>query len=118
MKTNFILVDLRFGLTMFKLIKVKGNSLTPEYDQGDYVIVTTLSFVLRALKSGDIVVFNHPVYGTMIKRIQSIDPQTRELFVIGTHPQSTDSRTFGTIPQSWLFGKVLWHIPNPNRSKS
>jgi len=103
---------------MFKLIKVTGDSLTPEYNQGDYVIITNLSFVLRAFKPGEIVVFKHPVYGTMIKQIQSIDPQTGELFVVGTHPQSTDSRSFGTIPPSWLTGKVLWHIPNPNRPKS
>jgi nickel-type superoxide dismutase maturation protease len=103
---------------MFKLIKITGDSLTPEYNQGDYVIITILSLVLRALKSGDTVVFKHPVYGTMVKQVQSIDPQTGELFVVGTHPQSTDSRSFGVIPQSWLTGKVLWHISNPNRSKS
>ena len=98
---------------MFKLVKITGDSLTPEYKPGDYVITTTLSFILRALKTGDIVVFKHPVYGTMVKRIQSIDIHAGELFVIGAHPQSTDSRTFGPIPKSWLTGKVLWHIPAP-----
>ncbi len=98
---------------MLKLIKIKGNSLAPKYNEGDYVVTITLSFVLRALKSGDIVVFEHPVYGTMVKQIQSIDPRSGEIFVIGTHPQSTDSRHFGPIPQNWLKGKVLWHIPAP-----
>jgi nickel-type superoxide dismutase maturation protease len=101
---------------MLKLIKITGDSLTPKYHPGDYVIITTLSFVLRALQSGDTVVFKHPVYGTMVKQIQNIDPQTGELFVIGTHPQSTDSRSFGAIPQSWLTGKVLWHFPKPRRA--
>jgi nickel-type superoxide dismutase maturation protease len=95
---------------MLKLIKITGDSLTPEYNPGDYVITTALSFVLRALRSGDTVVFKHPVYGTMVKQVQSIDSKTGELFVIGTHPQSTDSRSFGAIPQSWLIGKVLWHF--------
>ena len=98
---------------MFKLVKITGDSLTPEYNPGDYVITTTLSFILRALKMGDLVVFKHPVYGTMVKRIQSIDNHAGELFVIGTHPQSTDSRSFGPISKSWLTGKVLWHIPKP-----
>jgi nickel-type superoxide dismutase maturation protease len=103
---------------MLKLIKITGNSLSPGYNPGDYAITTTLSFVLRALKTGDIVVFKHPVYGTMVKQIQSTDQQTGELFVVGTHSQSTDSRHFGPIPPNWLIGKVLWHIPNPNRPKS
>ena len=103
---------------MLKLIRITGNSLTPEYNEGDYVVVATLSFILRALKSGDTVVFKHPVYDTMIKQIQSMDLQTGELFVVGIHPQSTDSRHFGPIPQNWLIGKVLWHIPNPNKANS
>jgi len=113
--------DLRFDFKeqnsyssqMLKLIKITGNSLEPQINEGDYVVTTTLPFILRALKLGDIVVFKHPVYGTMVKQIESVDPKTGEIFVIGTHPQSTDSRHFGPIPQSWLTGKVFWHIPNP-----
>jgi phage repressor protein C with HTH and peptisase S24 domain len=96
---------------MLKLIKVTGNSLAPEYTDGDFLVTTHLSFVIRALESGDIVVFKHPVYGTMVKQIEGIDSQSGEIFVVGTHPESTDSRIFGPIPQSWLTGKVLWHIP-------
>ena len=115
--------DLRFDFKepnsyshqMLKLIKITGNSLEPKFNEGDYVVTTTLSFILRALKVGDVVVFKHSVYGTMVKQIQSIDPQAGEIFVIGTHPQSTDSRHFGSIPQSWLTGKVLWHIPKPGK---
>jgi len=98
---------------MLKLIKITGDSLTPKYNPGDYVVITTLAPILRRLQSGDIVIFEHPVYGTMVKQIQSIDPQTGELFVVGTHPQSTDSRHFGSISQNWLTGKVLWQISVP-----
>jgi nickel-type superoxide dismutase maturation protease len=98
---------------MFKFTKITGSSLTPEYNEGDYLVTTSISFVLRSLEPGDIVVFKHPVYGTMVKQIQQMDPQVGELFVVGTHPESTDSRHFGPIPQSWLIGKVLWHIPKP-----
>ena len=98
---------------MLKLIKITGNSLTPEYNDGDYLLITTFSFMLRSLKPDDIVVFEHPVYGTMVKQIQYIDPSAGEIFVVGTHPESTDSRHFGPIPQNWLRGKVLWQIPKP-----
>ncbi len=98
---------------MLKLTKITGNSLSPKYNEGDYLIITSIPFVLRSLEPGDIVVFKHPVYGTMVKQIQNINPQTEEIFVVGTHPESTDSRHFGPIPQIWLTGKVLWHIPKP-----
>jgi nickel-type superoxide dismutase maturation protease len=98
---------------MFKLIKIAGNSLEPRYNQGDYLIITNISFLMRRIRPGDIVVFKHPVYGTMVKQIQDVDPLSGELFVIGTHPESTDSRHFGPIPPGWLNGKVLWHIPYP-----
>jgi nickel-type superoxide dismutase maturation protease len=98
---------------MLKLIKITGDSMTPEYKQGDYLLTTSISFVLRSIKSGDIVVFRHPVYGTMVKQVQNVDHQTKEFFVIGTHTNSTDSRHFGPIPENWLTGKVLWHIAKP-----
>ena len=106
-------LHLNYDIGVFKLIKITGNSLSPEYNQGDYLIITTISLILRALKTGDIVVFKHPVYGTMVKQVQETDPQSREIFVVGTNPESTDSRQFGPIPESWLTGKVLWHIPKP-----
>jgi len=98
---------------MLKLIKITGSSLEPEYHEGDYLVTTSLPFILRLLKSGDIVVFKHPVHGTMVKQIQQIDPQAGEIFVVGTHPNSTDSRHFGPIPQTWLTGKILLHFPKP-----
>ena len=98
---------------MIKLIKITGSSLEPEYHHGDYLVTTTLSFFIRSLKPGNIVIFKHPVYGTMVKQVKNTYPHTGEIFVVGTHPNSTDSRDFGPIPQSWLTGKVLWHIPKP-----
>ena len=98
---------------MIKLIKITGSSLEPEYNHGDYLITTTISYILRSLRPGNSVIFKHPVYGTMVKQVKTANPDTGEIFVIGTHPNSTDSRHFGPIPQSWLTGKVLWHIPKP-----
>jgi nickel-type superoxide dismutase maturation protease len=94
---------------MFKLIKVTGNSLYPEYREGDYVMVITLPFF--SFKRGDTIVFRHPVYGEMIKNIDRVDSDTIQ--VIGTHPDSMDSRRFGPIDRKSVRGKVLWHIRKP-----
>jgi nickel-type superoxide dismutase maturation protease len=98
---------------MIKLIKITGSSLEPEYNHGDYLLTTKIPFILRSLRPGNIVIFKHPVYGTMVKQVKSINSDSGEIFVVGTHPNSTDSRHFGPIPQRWLTGKVLWHIPKP-----
>lgn len=94
---------------MIKFIKVTGDSLLPEYKEGDYVILITVSFF--SIRRGDTIVFQHPVYGMMIKHIDSIDSD--KIFVVGTHPLSTDSRQFGPIQRSDVVGKVIWHIKRP-----
>jgi nickel-type superoxide dismutase maturation protease len=94
---------------MFKFIKVTGSSLYPDYREGDYVMVITLPFF--SFKTGDAVVFRHPTYGTMIKKIDRIDPTG--IHVIGNHPDSVDSRRFGPLRREDLVGRVIWHIRNP-----
>ncbi len=98
---------------MLRIVKVTGESLSPEYKEGDYVVVTTIPFFFYSLKQGDKVVFRHPVYGTMVKRVEQVGSDGQEIFVIGSHPQSVDSRQFGPIPKAWVTGKVLWHVAKP-----
>jgi nickel-type superoxide dismutase maturation protease len=98
---------------MLRIIKVTGESLSPEVQEGDYVVITTVPFFFNALKQGDMIVFRHPVYGTMVKHVARVDPGSEEIFVVGSHPQSVDSRQFGSIPKKWITGKVLWQIAKP-----
>ncbi len=95
---------------MIQILKVTGVSLSPFFLEGDFVVVSKIPFVLRKIKTGDIVVFRHPVYGTMIKKVERISPDGEEVFVVGTHPESTDSRQFGPLQRRQLIGKVIWHI--------
>ena len=95
---------------MIQILKVTGESLSPFFLEGDFVVVSKIPFVLRKIKAGDVVVFRHPVYGTMIKKVEHISPDGEEIFVLGTHPESTDSRQFGPLRRRQLIGKVIWHI--------
>ncbi len=95
---------------MIQILKVTGESLSPFFLEGDFVVVSKIPFVLRKIKTGDIVVFRHPAYGTMIKKVEQISPDGEEIFVLGTHPESTDSRQFGPLRRRQLIGKVIWHI--------
>jgi len=95
---------------MIRLMRVTGQSLSPSFQEGDYVLIIKSPLCLRSLKRGDTIVFSHPIYGKLIKRLDSLSPDGDMLFVIGTHPESTDSRHFGPVPRTDLIGKVIWHI--------
>jgi methyl coenzyme M reductase subunit D len=59
-----------------------------------------------------VVVFDHPNYGRLIKRVERIEADGR-LFVLGDDIDSIDSRTFGAIDPAALLGTVVWHIKKP-----
>jgi len=95
---------------MIQILKVTGESLSPFFLEGDFVVVSKIPFVLRRIRAGDIVVFEHPTYGKMIKKVDHLSTDGNEIFVLGTHPESTDSRQFGPLSRRQLVGKVIWHI--------
>jgi signal peptidase I len=95
---------------MLKILKVSGDSLAPEFQEGDFVLIAKIPFLLNHLSPGDVVIFRHPDYGVMIKKIDFLLPGDDEIFVTGTHDQSIDSRRFGPIKRDDLIGKVIWHI--------
>jgi len=84
--------------------------MSPDYEEGDFVILTTIPFFLKRLKVGDTIIFEHQLYGKLIKRIASFDPETAEAYVEGTHSESLDSRRLGTIRREVILGKVITHI--------
>ena len=98
---------------MLRLFKVTEHSLAPEYQEGDFVLTFKFPRLFHSLKAGDIIVFDHPSYGRMIKRVQTILPDISTLTVIGSHPDSIDSRKFGPIHFGTILGKVIWHIKRP-----
>jgi len=100
---------------MLKVIKVTGESLSPAFQEGDYVIVTTLPLFLGRLKSGDTIVFRHYEYGLLIKKVAEPQLVDGGISVIGTHVNSIDSRNFGPIPRDAIQGKVIWHIRRPRQ---
>lgn len=95
---------------MIKLYKVSGNSLSPEYQPGDYLLVALIPFLFHRLNAGDVIVFKHPLYGVMLKKVAAILPETGEVVVSGTQEDSVDSRRFGPISKASFIGKVIWHI--------
>jgi len=98
---------------MLRMIKVTGESLSPFFQEGDYVLITTIPFLLNKIKAGDTIVFQHPAYGTLIKQVERVNGEEGMLSVVGTNPNSVDSRRFGPIRREDVIGKVIWHIGRP-----
>jgi nickel-type superoxide dismutase maturation protease len=94
---------------MIRILAVTENSMSPEYNEGDYVVAVKFPFGF-SLHPGDVVVFYHPAHGTMIKRIAAISDDGQQITVLGSLPSSIDSRNFGPIAPHSVIGKVIWHI--------
>jgi nickel-type superoxide dismutase maturation protease len=98
---------------MLRVIRVTGESLSPEYGEGDYVVLTTIPFFLNRIRVGDVIVFRHPEVGVMIKKVSAFEAGEGGYLVSGMHAHSVDSRQFGPVAREAVIGKVIWHIPKP-----
>ncbi len=94
---------------MLRIYKVRGDSLIPEYLQGDFVLISRIPFFFAMPSPGDVIAFRQPGYGLLIKRIQGIETNGG-LIVTGDNPESVDSRVFGPVRRKDILGKVIWHI--------
>jgi signal peptidase I len=87
--------------------------MLPVYQDGDFVLVSKIPYLFGTTKQGDVVAFRHEVYGTMIKKVQTVSSHTGQIYVTGTQQNSVDSRQFGPIAQGVVLGKVIWHLRKP-----
>jgi SOS-response transcriptional repressor LexA len=98
---------------MIKIIKVTGNSLSPLFLSGDFVIIDSKSRLHHSLTEGDIVVVDHTTLGTIIKKVRHNYPTEEYLELEGTHPASTPSDKIGQVPYQDIVGKVIHHVKRP-----
>lgn len=96
---------------LLRLLKVRGHSLDPIYHDGDYVLVSRVPLLLRGIRPGDAVVFQHSRHGKLIKLVEHLEDQGRGVFLVGLDDASIDSRQFGAVPREQILGAVIWHIP-------
>jgi len=100
---------------VIRVIKVTGESLSPSFQDGDYVLIATVSLFINHIRSGDIIVFVHDDLGTVIKMVDHVNQETGEMYVTGTHEHSVNSSRLGMIERRSIIGKVIWHIHGPRR---
>jgi nickel-type superoxide dismutase maturation protease len=82
--------------------RVAGESMVPTLTPGRIVLVRSF----RTLRVGEVVIVRHDGL-EKIKRITMLEDGL--VFVTGDNPeQSTDSRSFGWLPEELVVGKLLW----------
>ncbi len=91
---------------MFRVLRIRGESMSPKYQSGDFVLLRKVWG--ERFKRGDVIVFSKQLYGTLIKRIDKITDEG--IYVLGTGENSLDSRRLGPVNPDTVVGKVVWHI--------
>ena len=99
---------------MLRIYKVTGSSMLPVYQEGDFVLTSKIPAWVRGVRSGDVIVFQHPLYGRLIKLVQQYDRQRDEIIVRGLSDDSIDSRRFGSLHARDVAGVVIAHFRKPD----
>lgn len=89
---------------MIMIFKVRGQSMRPCLSSGDFVVATRF---YRKLTIGDIVVFQHTLYGRLIKRIRDINASGM-LLLSGDNKYSLSSEEIGWLKYSQVQAKVAY----------
>jgi nickel-type superoxide dismutase maturation protease len=97
----------------WRVYRVRGASMYPTLEDGDYVLVDGDAYRKVPPRPGDVVVARHPFYEGryIVKRVRSVLPRG-SLFLEGDASyDSTDSHALGPIPLSQVIGRVVCRWP-------
>ncbi|PIE43619.1 MAG: peptidase S24 [Gammaproteobacteria bacterium] len=92
---------------MLTLKRIEGDSMSPSLQNGDYILACLWPRWL--LKPKQIIVLKHPIYGDIIKRIDTIDEQG-QLTLIGDNHRSVSREAMGKISKQIKTWKVIKRI--------
>lgn len=85
----------------------------PRFQDGDFIILRKTARGSVNFRAGETIVFEHELYGTMVKRVGQADDAKHRLFVLAEHDDGLDSRQLGWIDAGRVLGKVIMHIRRP-----
>jgi len=97
---------------LISTLLVEGDSMSPTYSSGDWLLARWGSFNRSRLKIGQVVVIEleHQPGIYYVKRITDVNREMNEIFASSDNPAGTDSRTWGWLPASSAHAKVLFRV--------
>lgn len=99
---------------MFRLVKVRGNSLSPYVCSGDFVLTSKL---YSSLEVGHLVVVDHALYGVLLKKVLHIAPDG-QLWLGCDENKSLTSERIGWVSSRRVIGKVILRVRAPSKKAS
>ena len=95
----------------FSTVAVSGNSMSPAYRQGDWLLVRKLSGKKHTLKIGSVYLIQDPIRPgvELLKRLKEsrMEHGVVRYWVEGDDPSSEDSKKWGWLAGEQFFGKVI-----------
>ena len=94
-----------FAVGRRRIFRVQGDSMLPTLRDGDAVMIAPS----RSIEPGDVVLASHPYKSSVkiLKRVNGIDGEGRYSLTGDNPAESTDSRTFGSLPIEYIQGKAV-----------
>jgi len=95
-------------VSKFGTVRVEGASMTPTYNDGDWLFVVWMQEAPFQAPLGSVAVIEREERPGifLVKRVQKF--HAGNYWVEGDNSQSTDSRTWGWIAPSEIVGRVLF----------
>ena len=94
---------------MFQIIKVRGQSMAPTFQDGDYILARRITKPNYKFKIGNIYLIDHIDLGLIIKRLDQETADGR-LIVSGDNPVSNSGDILGHIDKTRVRARALLKI--------
>jgi len=86
------------------LIRIMGESMRPLVNPGAFAVFKRTA----TYATGDVVLVDHPRFGTIIKRAIDVTPQ--QLWLEGANSDSLSRETMGPVERRRIKGKLVFQI--------
>ena len=89
----------------FSIYRVKGDSMSPYVSDHSFVITKRL----KNMKKNKLLIFDHKVYGKLIKRLINVDSSNFFWFK-GNSSKSISMEDIGPIKKEQIIGEIIFSI--------
>ena len=94
----------------WRLLRIRGHSMAPALEDGDYAVARGLRAGQR-IAIGDVVEAEHPDFGRIVKRIGAL--RSDAVWLSGQAAASVDPHQIGWTPRARVAARLVWRL-SPN----
>lgn len=93
---------------MFSVFRVKGDSMSPQINNGEYVV--TFTWIFFKPWPGLRVVYHHPNYGVILKMVVDVNRKKKTFSSQGLNASSVEAKNLKNTPIANIKGFVIWQL--------